>query len=108
MSDDPSALSLAKFEDLADALAFALRFQGRKRVHNADETHVGDRRQAPGRAFGAIGIRRHEEAADRRGSCARPWSWGPMMLRWLRRRQDAPWLAQADAEALRERAQERL
>ena len=23
--------------DLADALAFALRFQGRKRVHNADE-----------------------------------------------------------------------
>src|ERR1700722_6227408 len=37
MSDDPSALSLAKFEDLADALAFALRFEGRKRVHNADE-----------------------------------------------------------------------
>jgi hypothetical protein len=37
MSDDPSALSLAKFEDLADALAFTLRFQGRKRVHNADE-----------------------------------------------------------------------
>ena len=37
MSDDPSALSLAKFEDLADALAFVLRFQGRKRVHNADE-----------------------------------------------------------------------
>ena len=37
MSDDPSTLSLAKFEDLADALAFTLRFQGRKRVHNADE-----------------------------------------------------------------------
>ena len=37
MSDDPIALSLAKFEDLADALAFALRFEGRKRVHNADE-----------------------------------------------------------------------
>jgi hypothetical protein len=37
MSDDPSALSLATFEDVADALAFALRFQGRKRVHNADE-----------------------------------------------------------------------
>ena len=31
-----------------------------------------------------------------------------MMLRWLRRRQDAPWLAQADGEALRERAQECL
>ena len=26
-----------KAGDLADALAFALRFQGRKRVHNADE-----------------------------------------------------------------------
>ena len=37
MSDDPSALSPATFEDVADALAFALRFQGRKRVHNADE-----------------------------------------------------------------------
>ena len=37
MSDDPSALSAATFEDVADALAFALRFSGRKRVHNADE-----------------------------------------------------------------------
>jgi hypothetical protein len=27
----------AAAEDVADALAFALRFQGRKRVHNADE-----------------------------------------------------------------------
>jgi hypothetical protein len=32
-----SVLSAAKFEDVADALAFALRFQSRKRVHNADE-----------------------------------------------------------------------
>jgi hypothetical protein len=37
MSDDPSARSPATFEDVADALAFALRFEGRKRVHNADE-----------------------------------------------------------------------
>jgi hypothetical protein len=37
MSDDPSALSPATFEDVAYALAFALRFSGRKRVHNADE-----------------------------------------------------------------------
>jgi hypothetical protein len=37
MSDDPNAQSPATFEDVADALAFALRFQGRKRVHNADE-----------------------------------------------------------------------
>ena len=27
----------ARFTDLADALTFALRFQGRKRVRNADE-----------------------------------------------------------------------
>ena len=80
MSDDPSALSLAKFEDLADALAFALRFQGRKRVHNADELMSAI---VAKRLVEQIGIRRHEEAADRRGSCARPWSWGPMMLRWL-------------------------
>ena len=30
-------LTLADPSDLADALAYALRFQGRKRVHNADE-----------------------------------------------------------------------
>ena len=30
-------LTPADPQDLADALAFALRFQGRKRVHNADE-----------------------------------------------------------------------
>jgi hypothetical protein len=34
---DDSDLSPATPEDVADALAFALRFQGRKRVHNADE-----------------------------------------------------------------------
>ena len=37
MPDDHDALSPATSEDVADALAFALRFQGRKRVHNADE-----------------------------------------------------------------------
>ena len=30
-------LTRADSSDVADALAFALRFQGRKRVHNADE-----------------------------------------------------------------------
>jgi hypothetical protein len=30
-------LTPATSEDLADAIAFALRFSGRKRVHNADE-----------------------------------------------------------------------
>ena len=34
---DPDKLMPADPRDLADALAFALRFQGRKRVHSADE-----------------------------------------------------------------------
>ena len=37
MSDEPNTLCRATAEDVVDALAFALRFQGRKRVHNADE-----------------------------------------------------------------------
>ena len=37
MPDDPGKLSPADPRDLEAALAFALRFQGRKRVHNADE-----------------------------------------------------------------------
>ena len=37
MTDRADSLSPASPEDLAAALAFALRFQGRKRVHNADE-----------------------------------------------------------------------
>jgi hypothetical protein len=34
---DAEKLTPADPEDLACALAFALRFRGRKRVHNADE-----------------------------------------------------------------------
>ncbi len=37
MPDDRDTLTPAAAEDVADALAFALRFSGRKRVHNADE-----------------------------------------------------------------------
>jgi len=37
MPDDPDKLTPADSMDLADALAFALRFHGRKRVHHADE-----------------------------------------------------------------------
>jgi hypothetical protein len=37
MPEAPEALTPATADDVADALAFALRFQGRKRVHNADE-----------------------------------------------------------------------
>ena len=38
MSDAPDKLTPADPSDLAAALAYALRYQGRKRVHNADET----------------------------------------------------------------------
>ena len=34
---DADKLTSADLSDLADSLAYALRFQGRKRVHNADE-----------------------------------------------------------------------
>lgn len=37
MPDADEKLTPADPRDLAAALAFALRFQGRKRVHNADE-----------------------------------------------------------------------
>jgi hypothetical protein len=37
MSDPADALTPATAEDVANALAFALRFSGRKRVPNADE-----------------------------------------------------------------------
>jgi hypothetical protein len=37
MPDTPEKLTPADPSDLAAALAFALRYQGRKRVHNADE-----------------------------------------------------------------------
>ena|ERR1700674_3161558 len=44
MSDDPERLTLADREDLASAIAFALRFSGRKRVHNADEFMGGQKK----------------------------------------------------------------
>ncbi len=37
MPDADEKLTPADPRDLAAALAFALRFQGRKRIHNADE-----------------------------------------------------------------------
>jgi hypothetical protein len=37
MSDDLNTLCRATADDVADALAFALRFQGRKKTHNAQE-----------------------------------------------------------------------
>ncbi len=37
VTDDRDTLTPASADDLADALPFALRFQGRKRNHSADE-----------------------------------------------------------------------
>jgi hypothetical protein len=37
MPEPPGSLTPASPEDLAASLAFALRFHGRKRTHNADE-----------------------------------------------------------------------
>jgi hypothetical protein len=37
MTDIPPPLRPASLDDVADALAFALRFDGRKRVHDADQ-----------------------------------------------------------------------
>ncbi len=37
MTDPPAKLMPAEPRDLTDALAFALRYRGRRRVHNADE-----------------------------------------------------------------------
>jgi hypothetical protein len=42
MTDEPDRLTPASTEDFADALAFALRFDGRKR-NDAGEFHGGDR-----------------------------------------------------------------
>ena len=47
---DADKLTPADPSDLAAALAFALRYQGRKRVHNADEIMAGNRGAAVGGA----------------------------------------------------------
>jgi hypothetical protein len=40
MPDSDKLAAAADPSNLAAALACALRYQGRKRVHNADESHV--------------------------------------------------------------------
>ena len=64
---DPDKLTLADPSDLAAALAFALRYQGRKRVHNADEIMP---ETSPTGLLSAVGLRRHEAAGGgwRRGA----------------------------------------
>jgi hypothetical protein len=54
MPDSVDKLTPAEPCDLADAIAFALRFEGRKRVHQADEYMA---------AIGAEHVVRHLERA---------------------------------------------
>jgi len=51
----PNKLTPAEPRDLADAVAFALRFEGRRRVHSADEYMA---------AIAAERVVRHLERAD--------------------------------------------
>jgi hypothetical protein len=44
MSDDPERLTPADPDDLASAFAFALRFDGRKRKHDAAEFMGGQKK----------------------------------------------------------------
>jgi hypothetical protein len=68
----PVDLTSAAPEDLADALAFALRYSGRKRTHDAGEMMAAIVGQAPGGAPRAFRLRHHEETADRRRRVASP------------------------------------
>ena len=69
---DADKLTPADPSDLTDAIAYALRFQGRKRVHNADEImaeivakrlveHLERRRLRPHEKAAEIGAARWEE-----------------------------------------------
>ena len=68
MADPVERLTPATPDDVADTLAFALRFDGRKLDAPRRRDHGRDRRQATCRAFAARRLRRHETAAgSRRG-----------------------------------------
>jgi hypothetical protein len=59
--DKPPALHTATPEEVADALSFALRYQGRRRVHQADEMMAritADRLVAHLEATGFVVMRR--------------------------------------------------
>ena len=63
MPDADQKLTPADPRDLADAVAFALRFEGRRRVHNANEYMAAI---AGGRVVRHLerGLRRHERASS--------------------------------------------
>jgi hypothetical protein len=67
-------LTPASPDDLADALAFALRLKGRKWNHDAAEfiAQIVAKRLVD---HLELRLRRHEDAADRRQHPARPRSW---------------------------------
>ena len=62
---DADKFAPADPSDLAAALAYALRYQGRKRVHNADEIMSEIVAKRLVEHLRASGLRRHEEDADR-------------------------------------------
>ena len=97
MSEPPEKLIPARREDLIATLAFALTRDSRvARMQSAEllasmvaERIVVDRVKASGYV-----VMRGPPAP---GAGDRPRPWGPAMLRWLRRRQEARRLTQADA-----------
>ena len=60
-----------KADVVADALGFAFRFQGRKRVHNVDEVMAEIMAKRLFEHLERAGFRRHEKVPDRRRSRAR-------------------------------------
>ena len=62
MSDD-RLLRPATTDEIADALAFALRFDGRKRVHHGDELMARITAERPVRHLERSGLRRNGKAA---------------------------------------------
>jgi hypothetical protein len=69
MADPADNLSPGDPRDLAGAVPLALRFEGGKRVHNADEYVAASAAEGVERA----GLRRHGAAASRRWSSLSPF-----------------------------------
>lgn len=66
MTRAPENLTPATSEEIADAIAFALRHSGRKRVHDSSEMMAAIVAKRLGTASGAFRFRRHEAAAAER------------------------------------------